>query len=74
MPWDWWASLSPCFFLTWLAYWGGSVLLLAPAAVLVAAAAARESNCIEATFWVRKFDAWPWCCCARVEGLGSRSW
>jgi hypothetical protein len=52
MPWDWRASLSPCFFLTWLAYWGGSVLLQAPAAALVAAAAAREP--LLAT-WTQRF-------------------
>jgi H+/gluconate symporter-like permease len=34
--------LVALFFLIWLAYRGGSALLLAPAAALVAAAAARE--------------------------------
>jgi H+/gluconate symporter-like permease len=34
--------LVALFFLIWLAYRGGSVLLLAPAAALLAAAVARE--------------------------------
>jgi H+/gluconate symporter-like permease len=34
--------LVALFFLIWLAYRGGSVILLAPAAALVAAAVARE--------------------------------
>jgi hypothetical protein len=47
---------APCrlFFLIWLAYRGGSVLLLAPAAALVAAAVTREP--LLAT-WMQTFMA-----------------